>query len=141
MLVLLLAFAAIYSGQANFSYFALLPLLVLNLAYIYSIGLILACTLPFFPDGRKVVDNLFHLLFFASGIFFNFREAGELGQLLMTWNPFAALLMCYRDILLLGQLPAPSLVWSSVLATVVFTLLAATVYRLTRAHLAKALMR
>jgi lipopolysaccharide transport system permease protein len=141
VLTLLIVFSVIYSGQATLSYLALPFLLLLNLAFIFSLGLLFACLLPFFPDARKVIDNLFQLLFFASGIFFDFRSVGEVGQVLLQYNPFAAFLGCYRGILLEGVFPELTLLYAPLVATAGFVLCAGLLYKRVRPELSKALLR
>ena len=141
VLLLLIFFSIFYSGQFGASYMALPPLLILNFLFIYAVGLLFACIVPFFPDSKKIIDNLFQLLFFASGIFFDFRQVGEIGELMLRWNPFAAFLACYRSILLEGLLPSPELLTAPLIATICLLIASIFAYRHLRLDLPKALLR
>ena len=141
VLFLLIVFAIIYTGQASWAYLALPALLALNLLFIFQLGLLLACIVPFFPDSRKIIDNLFQLLFFCSGIFFDIGQLDESSAQLLYLNPFAAFLSCYRDILLNGHTPPIELLYSPIVATVLLTAMASATYLGVRSHLPKALLR
>lgn len=141
VLFLLIVFAIIYTGQVSWAYLALPALLALNLLFIYQLGLLLACIVPFFPDSRKIIDNLFQLLFFCSGIFFDIGQLNETSAQLLYLNPFAAFLSCYRGILLDGNLPAIGLLYSPIAATLLFTAIASATYLGVRRQLPKALLR
>ena len=141
VLLLIILFAVIYTGQASWVYAALPALLALNLLFIFELGLLLACIVPFFPDSRKIIDNLFQLLFFCSGIFFDIGALSDSSAKLLYLNPFAAFLSCYRSILLDGQLPTLSLLYSPLAATALLTLVAGTTYLRVRDQLPKALLR
>lgn len=141
VLLLLILFAVVYTGQASWAYVALPALLALNLLFIIELGLLLACIVPFFPDSRKIIDNLFQLLFFCSGIFFDISALSESSAQLLYLNPFAAFLSCYRSILLDGTLPTLELLYSPLVATFLLTILASTTYLRLRDQLPKALLR
>lgn len=141
VLFLLIIFVVIYTGQASWAYLAIPGLLVLNLLFIFQLGLLLSCIVPFFPDSRKIIDNLFQLLFFCSGIFFDISQLERTSAELLYLNPIAALLSCYRMILLDGHLPAIELLYSPMVATAMLTATASVFYLAVRHQLPKALLR
>jgi len=141
VLLLLTIFAIVYSGQFGTAYIALPLVLAINLVFILALGTCLAMLPPFFPDSRKIIDNIFTLLFFASGIFYDISKfEGDLGRYLYL-NPIAGFLTMYRGIMLEGRGPDLALLVQTGLATV-FTLAAAVlIYKVAERHLAKALLQ
>ncbi|MCZ6830528.1 MAG: ABC transporter permease [Gammaproteobacteria bacterium] len=141
VLALLIIFCIFYSGQAGWAYLALPPLLALNLLFIFSLGLMFACIIPHFPDARKIIDNVFQLLFFASGIFFDVRQLNENIAEWLLYNPFAAFLLCYREIMLSGTVPSAQLLYSPLVATAGLLIVASFLYRRLHSRRPKALLR
>lgn len=141
VLALLVGFCIVYTGQMGWAYLALAPLLALNLLFVFALGLLFASIVPHFPDARKIIDNLFQLLFFASGIFFDLRELdASVGQWLL-YNPFAAFLLCYREIMLEGQMPGAELLQSPLVFTIATLLIAGFLYQRLQSQRPKALLR
>jgi lipopolysaccharide transport system permease protein len=105
VLVLFLAFAAIYTGGPSWAWLAFLPLLLCELLLILGVGLLLSVLVPVYPDLRKVVDNLLLLMFYMSGIFF---DISQLDAGIRDWlylNPMAVLITEMRSVLLQSQSP------------------------------------
>ena len=141
VLLMLIVFCIVYSGQAGWSYLALPVLLGLNLLFIFSLGLTFACIIPHFPDTRKIIDNVFQLLFFASGIFFDVRTMPENLAHWMLLNPFAGFLLSYREILLDGSVPSIALLYSPIVCTLGLSLVAGVLYLRLGGQRPKALLR
>ncbi len=141
ILILLVGFAVLYSGQFGAAYWYLPALLLLNLCFIFALGMLLALIVPYFPDARKVIDNAFQLLFFASGIFFDISKLDSAVSDILYWNPIAVFLSGYRRILLDGVPPDPQTLMIPLFCTIFFLALAAVLYRLLEQSLAKALLR
>ena len=140
ILLLLMLFAVLYSGQFGAAYGFLPPVLLLNLLLVLSIGTLLSVLTPFFPDSIKIVENLFTLLFFCSGIFYDIDKMSSTVSGFLYWNPVAALLNIYRGIMLEGAAPDPNLVMRVLIISLLSFVAALVVYRSCRPRLAKALL-
>lgn len=141
VLVLLTIFAVLYTGKLSAAYLYLPGLILLNLCFIFAVGLVLSLVVPYFPDARKLIDNAFQLLFFASGIFFDIsRLDANIAQYLY-WNPIAVFLSAYRKIMLDGVSPELASLTVPIVCTTLFLLLAVSLYRFLDQSLAKALLR
>jgi lipopolysaccharide transport system permease protein len=81
--------------------------LVLIVQFLFNIALtwLTASAVPFFPDLRILIDNLFQALFFLSGIFFSGSSLTDDHQLYFYINPMANLIESYRDVLMYNQAP------------------------------------
>jgi lipopolysaccharide transport system permease protein len=90
-----------FSGYGvGIAYLALIPLLLVQLLLAWSLGILLAAAVPYLPDLRLLVENLLHLQFFLSGVFFSVKELPEAYQSWFYLNPMASLIEDYRRILL-----------------------------------------
>ncbi len=141
VLALLTLFAAWYSGRLGAAYAALPPVLLLNLAFVYCLGLCLGLLVPFVPDLRNVIDNAMQLLFFASGIFYDINTLEPAIASVLHLNPFAAFISVYRGIMLEGSLPGAGLLAVPVAATALLAVAAVVCQLALRRRLANALLR
>jgi len=105
-----------------------LPLIML-VQFLFNVALtwLTASVMPFFPDLRILIENLFQALFFVSGVFFSGSSLTENHQFYFYMNPMASLIESYRDVLMYNQWPS----CTTLLAIGVVALLGAMVaYRL-----------
>jgi len=141
ILALLIVFCVWYSGYLGWAYLAVVPILILNLGFILGLGLCLSLLPPFFPDSRKIVDNLFALLFFASGIFYDINSLDPLIARYLHFNPIASFISAYRDIMLAGRVPPAELLFWPLVFTLIFLGSAVLGYRRFGSDVAKYLLR
>ncbi|MCY4043909.1 MAG: ABC transporter permease, partial [Cellvibrionales bacterium] len=78
----------------------LIPVILVQLSFIFSIAIIAALLVPFFRDLSIVIPTLMQFTMFASGVFFDTNEVPENLQNLFYLNPVASILSFYRDILM-----------------------------------------
>lgn len=105
VLAVLLVFLWGSGHGLGWSYLALPVVLMTQLLLIAALALLLAALVPWLPDLRLVVEQLLHLQFFVSGVFF---AASDLPEAYRGWfylNPMGSLLHDYRLILLEGAWP------------------------------------
>ncbi len=96
----LLLFLWISGYGVGESYLALPLVLLVQLLLGWSLGILLAAVVPYLPDLRLLVENLLHLQFFLSGIFFSAKDIPENYRTWFYLNPMASLIEDYRRILL-----------------------------------------
>ncbi|MEA1052536.1 ABC transporter permease [Lamprobacter modestohalophilus] len=90
-----------FSGYSvSHSYIALILVLLTQLLLITALAYSAAALVPFLPDLRFLIDNLLHLQFFVSGLFFSAELVPEKYRGLFFLNPMASLINDYRAILL-----------------------------------------
>jgi lipopolysaccharide transport system permease protein len=105
ILVLFIIFVIFYRQGISINWLALPAVLFVQLILSAGIGSLLALIVPFFPDLRKLIDNILMFFFFLSGVFFDINELDPDVQKYLYLNPMAVLLQQYRLILLDDQLP------------------------------------
>jgi len=95
------------SGYAPGSAYLALPLvLATQLMLTAALGFTLSAIVPYVPDLKLLVENLLHLQFFLSGIFYSAEHIPEQYQFWFYLNPMASLIEDYRSILLHNMWPA-----------------------------------
>jgi lipopolysaccharide transport system permease protein len=106
VLTVLLIFLYLYPTPDGATWLALPMLLVIQATLTLGIAILVAAIVPFIPDLRFVVATLLHLMFFASGIFFDIETmVPEEYRGYVYLNPMAGLIQAYRDILIYDRWP------------------------------------
>jgi len=104
-LVLLLFVVMIFGHTPNWTWLALIPLLLVEVFLIAGLSCGAAAISPFFPDFRIILETALHLMFFLSGIFFELDRLPERFSAVLDYNPMAVLIVAFRKVLLHGQWP------------------------------------
>ena len=107
--ILLLVFLLVLGYSVNITWLALPVLLSIQFVVILSIGSVLAALVPFFPDLKFIIDNAMLLLFFLSGIFFDFSSVSPEVKSYLNLNPMLGVIEGYRSVLVSGNWPDWSL--------------------------------
>ncbi len=117
--VMLVAFVFILGFPAGFHHAALLLVLLTELLFILGLSFFFASVVPFFPDIRILLANIFRLLFFLSGIFYGIDSVPEIYRSWFYLNPMVRIIESYRAVMLNHQWPDFSaLAWIAILSTV-----------------------
>lgn len=103
--LLLLTFLLLKGYRVSVQWWALVPLILVQLVLIVSVGLFLASLIPFANDLRQVVDNLMMLMMFMSGIFIRPDSIPEDVRHYFYFNPMVGIIESYREILLHNHWP------------------------------------
>jgi lipopolysaccharide transport system permease protein len=102
---LLLLFLWLSGYAPNAAYLALPAVIGVELLLIWGMALLLAGLMPLLPDMKYLVEVLFRLGFFASGILFPASRIPETYRDLYQLNPMVNLIEAYRGILMSGAWP------------------------------------
>ena len=86
----------------------ILPLAILSVVHIFSIGLLLGLIAPYMPDVTQILNFALRGLGIMSGIFFDPASFSGTTQRIIYLNPWACLLDSYRAVALRGELPSSS---------------------------------
>jgi lipopolysaccharide transport system permease protein len=104
---LLLIFLMLYPTPVTACWLALPVLIGIQLILVAACTMLCAAFVPFLPDLSYVIETGVHLMFFASGIFYDFDELPIPfhRDLIYYLNPMGGLIKNYRMILINGQWP------------------------------------
>ena len=122
--ILLVTFLLMLGYSLNMTWLALPILIFIQFTVILAIGSVLAAIVPFFPDLKFIIDNAMLLLFFLSGIFFDFSSVAPEVKSYLNINPMLGIIEAYRTVLVAGNWPDWSLLGYVFIASLVFLALA-----------------
>jgi lipopolysaccharide transport system permease protein len=105
VLVLLISFLLILGYEVNVTWLALPVLVFLQFFLTLAIGSVLAAVVPFLPDLRLIIDNALMMLFFLSGVFFDFSTVSPVARSYLNINPMLGMIESYRSIMVSGVWP------------------------------------
>ncbi len=111
--------ACLLLGPAPTAALVWLPMLLsLQLAFIISVSLMISLLVTLLPDLRFLIQSLFRLLFFLSGVFFSAERvpADLLG--LFHLNPVTIFIESNRAVILGGAAPDIALLWRPLAFTI-----------------------
>ena len=96
----------LWSGKSPGVMWLFIPiLLMIQLLLIVAVGSILATLTAYLPDINILVPNIFQLLFFLSGIFFDLEAVDPAYRRLLLLNPMAGIIHSFRLVLIHNQAP------------------------------------
>jgi len=109
------------SGIApSWAYLAIPALILLMLLFTAGVSMLCAAITTFFPDFQLILATFIHLLFFLSGVFYEIHTLSLKMQILLRFNPMAALIDQFRRILLHGQWPSLQFLMPALVESVFF---------------------
>lgn len=103
--VLLLSFVWIQGYVPGTYWWALIPVIIVQMLLTIAFACAVAAVIPFVRDLSYLVPTGLTFLMFLSGIFYDYRSISLEWQNLFLLNPVAFLLKCYREIFMDGILP------------------------------------
>ncbi|QIR15136.1 ABC transporter permease [Shewanella aestuarii] len=95
-----------FNGYTAFSlWWQLVPLIIIQYLLICGLGSIFAFCVTYLPDFRMIIQMFTMGMMFTSGIFWSVSDIADpqLQYLILTFNPLAALIDGYRQVLMYGQ--------------------------------------
>jgi lipopolysaccharide transport system permease protein len=122
---LLIMFLVVMGYQVNSAWIALPILIFVQFIFTLAVGSTLSAILPFIPDLKIIIDNALLLLFFLSGVFFDFSSVSPGVRSILNLNPMMVLIDNYRAVLVAGELPDWMLIINILIASVILQMLGA----------------
>lgn len=138
--IVLLVFLFALGHYPTLAWFAILPLLLLQLALIASLAILLALIVPFIKDLLIIIPTGMTLLLFVSGIFFDLSTLPPDVHQWFLLNPLANLIEQYRSILIHGEWPDFFKLIQLLITVMVFSILAVWLYSKLHSLYAKVVM-
>jgi lipopolysaccharide transport system permease protein len=102
---LLVAFLFSQGIGIGVQWFALLPVILVQVFLMVAFAGAIAALIPFARDLSYLVPTGLTFLMFLSGIFYDYRTVSQEWQSVFLLNPMAFLLKCYREIFIEGIAP------------------------------------
>jgi len=125
------AFLIVSGNFPGFAYLALIPLLLIQMAFSIGLGIILGVLNVFFRDVGHLFNVILQFWFWLTPIVYPISILPASAQGLMQYNPMASLIAAYQGIFIHGLWPQWSSLWLVVSLAVVANLVG---FRLFRKH-------
>jgi len=102
---LLILFLLLYGYRIDITWTALPVLFAVGLLFISSVAYLFAAAVPFFPDLRIILDSVFKVLLFLSGIFAPLSKLPSGVASYLRFNPAVHILEGFRAVLMHNHWP------------------------------------
>lgn len=113
----------------NVTYWALLPVLLVELIFAAGAGFLIASMVPLIPDLRFFIEQFLQVIMFLSGIVFALDVVPEPWRQMLSLNPIAVLVDSARGILLHARWPDWFALWQVTIISLCMCLLGGLVVK------------
>ena len=122
-------FLLIVNHPVTFTFLWLLPVMILQVLFAFSIGVILSLFVPFFKDLKVVVPIAIQLWFWTTPILYMKEMVADKYPAILQYNPFFYFIDIYHNIFLYSVSPSFSQLFILLLITFPTQFLAAFLYK------------
>lgn len=122
-------FLLIVNQSVTLSFLWMIPVMLLQTIFAFSLGVILSLFTPFFKDLKEAIPIVVQLWFWMTPIIYMKEMIADKYPLLLTCNPFYYFVRIYQDIFLYSKAPSFEAVAIIFVMTMLFLLLAAVLYK------------
>ncbi|WP_415753915.1 ABC transporter permease [Pseudomonas leptonychotis] len=126
---LFLGFLVVTQNFPGWSILAVIPLLLIQVAFAIGLGIILGVLNVFFRDVGQLVGIVLQFWFWLTPIVYPASILPEGIRPLIEANPMAALIAAYQGIFVYGQWPSWMSLWPITLLAVIFCLVGMRLFR------------
>lgn len=103
--ILAIGFLLLVEYPLSLSFLYLLPVMLLQLLFSFSLGIIISLFVPFIKDLKVVIPIVMQLWFWITPIIYMKEITASKYPLILTLNPFYHFVHLYQDIFLYGKAP------------------------------------
>jgi lipopolysaccharide transport system permease protein len=104
--LLALGFLLIIGHKISLVFFILIPIMVLQMIFSFSLGVIFSLFSPFFKDIREFIPIFLQLWFWMTPIIYMKEMIENKYPILLIYNPFFYYVSIYQDIFLYSKAPS-----------------------------------
>ena len=122
-------FLILVDQSVTFTFLWMIPVMLFQMIFAFSIGVILSLFTPFFKDLKEAVPIVVQLWFWMTPIIYMKEMIANKYPLLLTINPFYYFAQIYQDIFLYSKSPTFELLGVIFIMTIVSLILAGFLYK------------
>lgn len=126
---LAIIYLLIISHPVTITFLYLLPVMILQLLFAFSLGVILSLFTPFIKDLKVVVPIVLQLWFWMTPIVYMKEMAAGKYPSILLYNPFFYFVDIYHNIFLYSQSPSISTIFTLMLLLLIMLIIAAYLYK------------
>ena len=90
----------------NFTFLWMIPVMILQTLFVFSLGVIISLFVPFFKDLKEAVPIVIQLWFWMTPIIYMKEMIADKYPLILVYNPFYHFVHLYQDIFLFAKAPS-----------------------------------
>jgi len=124
-----LIFLFLVGQPITMSFLWIIPIMLLQTIFAFSLGVILSLFTPFFKDLKEAVPIIIQLWFWATPIIYLKQMIASKYPALLIYNPFYHFVHLYQDIFLYAKTPSLSEIMIILLLTIITLSIAAFLYK------------
>jgi len=124
-----IGFLIIVEQPVTITFLWMIPLMILQTIFVFSLGVILSLFTPFFKDLKEAIPIIVQLWFWMTPIIYMKEMIENKYPLLLTYNPFFYFANSYQDIFLYSKAPSAETLTVIIVMTTSTLLLAGFLYK------------
>lgn len=124
-----IVFLLLVNHPVTLTFLWLIPIMLLQTMFAFSLGVILSLFTPFFKDLKEAIPIVVQLWFWMTPIIYMKEMVEKKYPALLTYNPFYHFVHIYQDIFLFAKAPALSDLVTIVIISFSTFVLAAYLYK------------
>ncbi len=99
-------FLILVDHPVTFAFLWMIPIMILQTIFVFSLGVILSLFTPFFKDIKEAIPVIIQLWFWATPIIYMKEMIANKYPFILTYNPFYHFVHLYQDIFLYAKIPS-----------------------------------
>jgi len=124
-----IGFLIIVEQPVTITFLWMIPLMILQTIFVFSLGVIISLFTPFFKDLKEAIPIIVQLWFWMTPIIYMKEMIENKYPLLLTYNPFFYFANSYQDIFLYSKAPSAETLTVIIVMTTSTLLLAGFLYK------------
>ena len=101
-----IVFLFIIDYTINFTFLWMIPIMVLQTIFVFSLGVIISLFVPFFKDLKEAIPIIIQLWFWMTPIIYMKEMIADKYPFILIYNPFYHFVHLYQDIFLFAKAPS-----------------------------------
>lgn len=101
-----IVFLLIIDYPVNVTFLWMIPVMILQTIFVFSLGVIISLFVPFFKDLKEAMPIIIQLWFWMTPIIYMKEMVADKYPLLLVYNPFYHYVHLYQDIFLFSKAPS-----------------------------------
>jgi len=99
-------FLILIDYTVNFTFLWMIPVMILQTIFVFSLGVIISLFVPFFKDLKEAIPIVIQLWFWMTPIIYMKEMIADKYPLILIYNPFYYFVHLYQDIFLFAKAPS-----------------------------------
>ncbi len=122
-------FLLLVNHPITFTFLWLIPAMLLQTVFVFSLGVVISLFTPFFKDLKEAIPIIIQLWFWMTPIIYMRTMIESKYPAILTFNPFFYFVQIYQDIFVYSKTPSFESLFIILIMTIVMLLIAGYLYK------------